>query len=95
MSRNVLVVGRTGNGKSTLINLLANADVCSVGGLASSTTRDCQLVPITVDGTTYTLVDTIGIGDTALDEADVLHRLATAVHACRDGIVQVSGRGAI
>lgn len=88
-ARCVLIIGSTGNGKSTLVNLLKGEDVCDVGHGAASKTTGHQEVGINIEGAVYNLIDTIGIGDTSLSSEAVLYQLAHAISACRHGIVQV------
>jgi len=71
--RNVLLIGRTGNGKSTLGNVLINKNNRfeevfkeSSGGI--SKTRAKQSEVFEYEGTNYRIIDTIGIGDTKLKD---------------------------
>ncbi len=56
----IAIVGRPNVGKSTLVNYLLQEDRCVVSPIAG-TTRDSIDIPITVDGTPFTLIDTAGI----------------------------------
>lgn len=93
--RTVVLIGRTGNGKSTCANVIA----CSAdpeGQLfkesegSTSETKDIDSKTVTVEwqDQQYSLkiVDTIGIGDTDLPHDEVLKRLAVACSECREGI---------
>lgn len=60
--RKILVVGRTGAGKSSLINMLYGSPVLSVGHIAS-TTRWVEGVRVELHDTNAVLVDTPGYGE--------------------------------
>ena len=42
-TRNILLIGATGNGKSTLANVLSNSDEFLEGNKTTSTTHDIQV----------------------------------------------------
>ncbi|MBS3903905.1 MAG: ribosome biogenesis GTPase Der [Simkania sp.] len=56
----VAIVGRPNVGKSTLLNSILGEERCVVSPIPG-TTRDSIDVPISVDGQSYTLIDTAGI----------------------------------
>ena len=58
----VLVIGRTGAGKSSLINQLTGQDVLPTG-VTDSTTRWLEGVPVDLGSRTVTFVDSPGIGE--------------------------------
>lgn len=99
--RNILLLGRTGNGKSTLANVLLNRngefeEVFKESSESTSETRDLQieLLEMNVDNEgrekiDYRIVDTVGVGDTKLDPQGVLWKLARIAHELRDGLNQV------
>ena len=58
----VLVIGRTGAGKSSLINRLTGQDVL-LTGVTASTTRWLEGVPVDLGPRTVTFVDSPGIGE--------------------------------
>jgi predicted GTPase len=82
--RNILLLGRTGNGKSALANVLLNKnggfeEVFKESSESTSETRDLQieLLEVNVDNegkekVNYRIVDTVGVGDTKLDPQGVL-----------------------
>ncbi|XP_062507197.1 uncharacterized protein LOC134183630 [Corticium candelabrum] len=95
--RTVLLIGRTGNGKSTCANVVAGCysddpeqQLFRESDTAVSETKDIhkETTSVTWKDKTYDLniVDTIGLGDTSLSEELVLKRLATVCHTCKEGL---------
>ena len=70
---NVLVAGKTGSGKSTLINALFQKNLASTGAGLPITQ---QLVRITKEGVPLTLYDTKGLELTAESQREVLASLS-------------------
>jgi predicted GTPase len=64
----VLVVGRTGAGKSSVINMLKGQRLLPVGDVGS-TTRWLEGVPLRLNGQSVTFVDSPGVGE-AFTDAD-------------------------
>jgi AIG1 family len=102
MVRNVILIGRTGGGKSTLGNVLVNKNgefesVFKESGRSISKTRVIkeELVEIDIerDGSEkveYRIIDTIGVGDTKLTPQGVLMRLAEiADRVKKEGLNQI------
>ena len=89
--RTVVLVGRTGAGKSSCGNTLANTTNSfteSDGSVSETKCVDAKTFVLDWSGKEYevTIVDTIGIGDTQLSADEVLLRLAEACSECSDGI---------
>src|ERR1051325_4451564 len=71
VENNIFLIGRTGNGKSTLANVLINKndsfeEVFKESARGISKTKDFQTSEFELEGTKYRVVDTIGVGDTKL-----------------------------
>ena len=95
--RTVVLIDRTGNGKSTCANVIAgcNSDdpeqqLFRESDTAASETKVIiqKKIRVTWNKTVYDLniVDTIGLEDTSLSEEQVLKRLAKVCHTCKEGL---------
>jgi hypothetical protein len=92
--RNILLIGRTGGGKSTLANVLTDTDKFGVSSGSISATKDVQVEKLEIqisenEKITYRVVDTIGLGDTNLSAQAALYKLAKIAHEIEDGLNQV------
>lgn len=92
--KNILLIGRTGRGKSTLANVLVNKnnnfeEVFKESAGSISETRNIQFEGFKKGVINYGIIDTPGIGDTKLNEHQILDIIAKAVYLARDGINQV------
>ena len=87
--RNLLIVGRTGGGKSTLSNVLSGTTEFEESGYSISETKNFKKKVFSWNGTKYRVVDTIGVGDTKLDKKKVLYKIAEGIYLMPEGISQV------
>jgi len=85
----LLLIGKTGNGKSALANIISQSDDFKEGDFGISQTKDHLKREYILDGIRYIIVDTIGIGDTELTMQQVLYKIADACYSVRDGFNQV------
>jgi len=85
----ILVIGRTGNGKSTICNVLTKSNIFRESEFGVSETKNYQIGEYRMNDNLFEIVDTIGIGDTSLDEKEVLFKIADACYTCRNGINQI------
>ena len=89
--RTILIVGRTGSGRSALANVISNTNKFKESEYGISETNDVQVGHFRLrgEGMVYHLVDTIGIGDNRFDENLILNKLAEAVKEVKDGLNQI------
>src|SRR5688572_13233378 len=87
----VLLIGRSGRGKSALANVATSTNKFKESSGSASETRKIQLEEFKDDknNINYQIVDTPGIGDTKLKDGEVLDIIAEAVYLARGGISQV------
>ncbi|CAG8596628.1 17817_t:CDS:2 [Cetraspora pellucida] len=86
---NLLIVGRTGNGKSALANVLSGTNKFKESEKSVSETKNFLDEEFTHNEKRYRVVDTIGMGDTRLSKKQVLIRIAEAVYTMKEGINQI------
>jgi len=88
---NILLIGRSGRGKSTLANVVTNTNKFKESSGSASETKKIQSEEFTneEDNTNYLIIDTPGIGDTKMSDNEVLDIIAEAVFLVKDGLDQV------
>ncbi|CAG8720860.1 908_t:CDS:2 [Dentiscutata erythropus] len=72
--KNILLVGYTGNGKSSIANTLTDTSHFEEDDSPNGVTKWVQSGEFEHDGEKYHVIDTIGIGDTELSQEQVLYR---------------------
>jgi predicted GTPase len=87
--KNILLIGSSGRGKSTLANVLTNTNNFKESNSSTSETRNIQAEKFDNNNTNCQVIDTPGIGDTKLTQEQVLDIIAEAVYLARQGISQV------
>lgn len=87
--RNILLIGWTGDGKSTLGNILVGKKIFEESSGFASETKEIQIGEFEEENVIYRVIDTIGIGDNRLSEEEVLDKIAEASYYTREGINQV------
>src|SRR5690606_24647628 len=92
--KNILLIGRTGNGKSTLANVLADTNIFTESADSVSETRSIKTKTFELglddEKAKYCVIDTVGVGDTQLDTKDVLYKLGkVAYFVKKNGLNQI------
>jgi predicted GTPase len=92
--KTILLIGSTGKGKSTLANVLVNqanqfTEIFKESGASVSGTREIQSEEFVEKGINYSIIDTVGLGDTKLKREVVLDKIAEAVYLAQQGVNQV------
>src|ERR1700722_2773659 len=99
--KNVLLIGRTGGGKSTLANVLVNKEdnfnkaqkfeeVFKESDGSTSETREIKKKEFEINGEKFQVIDTIGFGDTKLSKAEVFYKIAKVYDIIKqDGLVRI------
>nr|CAG8475147.1 2132_t:CDS:2 [Entrophospora candida] len=88
-SRTILLIGRTGSGKSTVANVISGTKEFKESSGSTSETRDANVREFLIDGMSFRLIDTVGLGDTELTQQEVLYKLAEASHSIKNGLSQI------
>src|SRR5690348_16654857 len=98
--KNILIIGRTGSGKSALANLLVNEEknfkedakfeeIFSESDSSVSETKSIQSKEVEINGVSYYIVDTKGMGNDSLTHKEVLFNTAKACYECKEGFSQI------
>ena len=88
-TKKILLIGRSGRGKSTLANVLTTTNKFKESESGVSETRKIQFEQFKDKENNYLIIDTPGIGDTKLKDNEVLDIIAEAVYLVREGVNQV------
>ncbi|KAG1850175.1 P-loop containing nucleoside triphosphate hydrolase protein [Suillus subluteus] len=77
-SKNIVLFGQPGAGKSSLINLMAGKNVAKTSSDMRSCTLQWQEYPITFDGKSYNVFDTVGLEEPQLGIPQYLNAVENA-----------------
>ncbi|GBB96835.1 hypothetical protein RclHR1_02850006 [Rhizophagus clarus] len=87
--KNILIVGRTGSGRSTLANVLTNSEDFRESEHAVSKTKSFNKKVFKWNMNNFCVVDTVGFEDTNLSTKQVLYKIADGIYSMPEGISQV------
>ncbi|GBB90032.1 hypothetical protein RclHR1_01690017 [Rhizophagus clarus] len=94
--RNILLLGKTGNGKSAIANVLVNSDQANTfkeSARSSSETKEAKSETFEVtygdEKIIYQIIDTVGLCDTEMDEENILLKLSEATELLNGEINQI------
>jgi len=89
-TRNILLIGKTGGGKSNLANVLTNSESFKSSSSSGSVTKKVKIEKIEHKGIKYRIIDTIGLGDTELTNEELLDKFDSEVgNYIQQGINQI------
>jgi len=88
-TRNIFLIGRTGSGKSTLANVITGTSKFKEGQGSTSETKEIQIEDAEISGVKYRIIDTVGIGDTGMEEWEMLYELAKMSSSASNGLSQI------
>uniref|UniRef100_A0AAQ4NSR8 AIG1-type G domain-containing protein n=1 Tax=Gasterosteus aculeatus aculeatus TaxID=481459 RepID=A0AAQ4NSR8_GASAC len=81
----IVILGKTGVGKSSLANTILGEDVFQIGFNGVSATSECQSETRRVDGRDVTLIDTLGVFDTGRSEEELKPAIVKCITECSPG----------
>ncbi|RGB25785.1 AIG1 family-domain-containing protein [Rhizophagus diaphanus] len=88
-TKNLIIVGRIGGGKSTLFNILTESEDFEESGRSISVIKNFQKKDFEWHGKSFSVVDTIGVGDTQLSTKKVLYKILDGIFSIPEGISQI------
>ncbi|XP_078132210.1 GTPase IMAP family member 7-like isoform X2 [Sander vitreus] len=84
-TRRIVILGKTGSGKSSLANTIFGEELFTTGGTINSETRTCKGKTKSVNGRSVTLIDTPGFFDTKRSEEELKREILKCIIACAPG----------
>ncbi|XP_071314993.1 GTPase IMAP family member 7-like [Trachinotus anak] len=81
----IVLLGKTGAGKSSLCNTIYGEDLFKINHCANSETRECQKATTSVNWKKITLIDTPGLFDTNRFEEELKSEIVKCITECSPG----------
>ncbi|XP_071315884.1 GTPase IMAP family member 7-like isoform X1 [Trachinotus anak] len=81
----IVLLGKTGAGKSSLCNTIFGEDVFKINHCANTETRKCQKETRSVNGKKITVIDTPGLFDTDRSEEELKPEIVKCITECSPG----------
>ncbi|CAG8677750.1 6288_t:CDS:2, partial [Rhizophagus irregularis] len=87
--RNILMVGRTGGSKSTLVNVLTDTRNFKESAYTVSQTKSFNKIDFEWNAKNFRVVDTIAVGGSKLSTENILFKIAEGILSMPEGISHV------
>nr|XP_033465781.1 GTPase IMAP family member 7-like isoform X1 [Epinephelus lanceolatus] len=84
-TRRVVILGKTGAGKSSLANTIFGEKLFKADNTANSGTKECRAETRSVNGRLTTLIDTPGLFDTDKSEEELKREILRCITECAPG----------
>ncbi|XP_075948310.1 GTPase IMAP family member 7-like [Anarhichas minor] len=78
-NRRIVILGKTGVGKSSVANTIVGEELFKIGQTAKSETSECRAKTKSVNGRNITLIDTPGLFDTDLPEEELKSEIVKCI----------------
>ncbi|XP_067435049.1 GTPase IMAP family member 9-like isoform X1 [Thunnus thynnus] len=84
-TRRIVLLGKSGSGKSSLANTIFGEKLFTVGHISNSETKKCQAETRSVNRRSITLIDTPGLFDTHMSEGNLKTEIVRCITECAPG----------